>query len=884
MGVTNVSTWATSAILGAAFHAGTQWLEPDLIVPQTAACLAVLALAGVYVDVQVFDKPLVDTATTLAIVTFGFLLSLTVSTLVYRVFFHRLRKFPGPFAAKLSKFYSLYLSRNLQYHFEAEKLHKKYGDVVRTGPRELSIARISPLNQIITCQKTNFYTMTESRKEAQGLSFKDDIEDHRRARRAWDISLTPAQISKYNAAMQSTITLFLDRLAEPERVGKPVNITDWISWLGYDIMGVVGFGRDFGCLRNAKGHPAIKTLQDFGFMLGLLKHVPWLGNILTRIPGGGGAMAPYARYCKSLVREKIAALSSKTTKPDAPTDVVSWLIKAFEEKKPYAASSIEALDDDARALVIGGATTPMRSPTDKFNPRKKLQTLRNEDSPLTEITQEPTCKNCSTRTISHRRRDSFDAGLCNVCAILLNVHGRMRPSDRRAKQLKAKGQVSSKTRLDMWVRARHWRKQEKSSDLDSQAKSAKILPTSRAGPSRSPGGDITLSSAEVASPKDTHEGHNSMNREPLKPFSKLDTNSSTPFTCSDEGVSHVAEAKGISEGVKDYIIDKLVEKAYDLLGYNLSDVSEGRSSPGSSSDECRQTFQSASDLVRHLARADRCVQVVVPQQEDGLDEDQVQKLRSRDRGVDPEDKWRHIYRICHRLLDDAETPSPYCDQESPADQAVEGYDWYQRQHLPGLIRQQLEQEPDITEFVERFGERLPAIIRACQDNLHQRFISPRASADSAGGEALSAETDQPTVPSPDNRAATSSAPYQHPGALLPVAFEAAPNTDDGMTSSEALQVHALSSRRGDRSSDSGYGSGVFEGHPLGPMPDCSLGQPPSGLTCGSQDSIPPKDSSESGPSGVSWVDDIDWTMFHDNGGFEDPSSLEPDFDFGGSAL
>ncbi|KKY20336.1 putative cytochrome p450 [Diplodia seriata] len=199
--------------------------------------------------------------------------------------------------------------------------------------------------------------MTESRKEAQGLSFKDDIEDHRRARRAWDISLTPAQISKYNAAMQSTITLFLDRLAEPERVGKPVNITDWISWLGYDIMGVVGFGRDFGCLRNAKGHPAIKTLQDFGFMLGLLKHVPWLGNILTRIPGGGGAMAPYARYCKSLVREKIAALSSKTTKPDAPTDVVSWLIKAFEEKKPYAASSIEALDDDARALVIGGADT-----------------------------------------------------------------------------------------------------------------------------------------------------------------------------------------------------------------------------------------------------------------------------------------------------------------------------------------------------------------------------------------------------------------------------------------------------------------------------------------------------------------------------------------------
>ncbi|KAL1644994.1 hypothetical protein SLS58_004065 [Diplodia intermedia] len=234
-------------------------------------------------------------------------------------------------------------------------------------------------------------------------------------------------------------------------------------------------------------------------------------------------------------------------------------------------------------------TTPIRSPTDKSNRRKKLQTLRNEDSPLTEITQEPTCKNCSTRTISRRHRDLFSARLCNVCAILLNVHGRKRPSDRSAKKLKAEGQVSAKTRLD--VRPRHWRKQEKSRDLESQAKSAKILPTSRAGPSCSPGGDITLSSAEVASPKDTHGGYNSMDPESLKPFSKLDKNPSTPSTCSDEGVSHVAETKDISDGVKDYIIDKLVEKAYDLLGYNLSDVSEGRSSPGSSSDENSRTKQ-----------------------------------------------------------------------------------------------------------------------------------------------------------------------------------------------------------------------------------------------------------------------------------------------------
>lgn len=136
MAATSTSTWVTSALLGVAFHAFTQMWELDLLVPQTLGGLSAAALAAFYVDVQVFHSAVADAATNLAIAAFGFVLSLTASTFIYRVFFHRLRKFPGPFAAKTTKLYSIYLSRNLQYHFEIEKLHKKYGDVVRTGKFE----------------------------------------------------------------------------------------------------------------------------------------------------------------------------------------------------------------------------------------------------------------------------------------------------------------------------------------------------------------------------------------------------------------------------------------------------------------------------------------------------------------------------------------------------------------------------------------------------------------------------------------------------------------------------------------------------------------------------------------------------------------------------
>lgn len=127
------TTLLASAFAGVAFHGATQWIRLDMAVPQTLCFLAAVAFSIFYVDIQIYHATTGHAAKTLAIAALGFLLSLTACTLVYRAFFHRLRKFPGPWPAKLSRFYAVYLSRNLQYQVEVEKLHKKYGDVVRTG-------------------------------------------------------------------------------------------------------------------------------------------------------------------------------------------------------------------------------------------------------------------------------------------------------------------------------------------------------------------------------------------------------------------------------------------------------------------------------------------------------------------------------------------------------------------------------------------------------------------------------------------------------------------------------------------------------------------------------------------------------------------------------
>lgn len=55
------------------------------------------------------------------------------SMLVYRGFFHRLGKFPGPFVARLSNLYLTMMSSNLHLYEEISRLHETYGDYVRTG-------------------------------------------------------------------------------------------------------------------------------------------------------------------------------------------------------------------------------------------------------------------------------------------------------------------------------------------------------------------------------------------------------------------------------------------------------------------------------------------------------------------------------------------------------------------------------------------------------------------------------------------------------------------------------------------------------------------------------------------------------------------------------
>lgn len=76
-----------------------------------------------------------------------FYTTLASSIVLYRIsLWHPLAEYPGPFFAKVSKFYGFYMMSTGKNHILHKKLHEKYGPYVRIGERSVPLIEERKLN------------------------------------------------------------------------------------------------------------------------------------------------------------------------------------------------------------------------------------------------------------------------------------------------------------------------------------------------------------------------------------------------------------------------------------------------------------------------------------------------------------------------------------------------------------------------------------------------------------------------------------------------------------------------------------------------------------------------------------------------------------------
>ncbi|KAL1878228.1 hypothetical protein Daus18300_002145 [Diaporthe australafricana] len=189
-----------------------------------------------------------------------------LSTLTYNVFFHPLRKYPGPKLWAASRIPYALMIKSGYSHRRVLDLHKQYGDVVRLAPNELSFSDPDAWNDIMGHRKKG---QAENGKDTVFWELQPhaiiatDREDHSRVRRILAHGFSNQAMMDQQPLIGHYVDLLIERLRENCKNGtQPVSMVSWYNWITFDIIGDLVFGESFGCLEGSSYHPWVKFIFD----------------------------------------------------------------------------------------------------------------------------------------------------------------------------------------------------------------------------------------------------------------------------------------------------------------------------------------------------------------------------------------------------------------------------------------------------------------------------------------------------------------------------------------------------------------------------------------------------------------------------------------------
>ena len=196
--------------------------------------------------------------------------------MVYNVYFHPLRKFPGPWLAKASVF--PFALRVLNGHMDrwTSKLHLRYGDVVRIMPDELSF--INPAAWADTYVSRPQLPKSEKRTMVNVMGVRPlptilRHEDHAPQRRLWNPAFSERALREQEPVLREYADKLMKRFAEHAEKHTEIDLSTWLQFATFDIMSDMCFGESFGSIDNSQHHPGVhvllKGLKNSRYIMGL---------------------------------------------------------------------------------------------------------------------------------------------------------------------------------------------------------------------------------------------------------------------------------------------------------------------------------------------------------------------------------------------------------------------------------------------------------------------------------------------------------------------------------------------------------------------------------------------------------------------------------------
>ena len=297
-----------ATVAGIASHTGifirNEWhvQAPMVFIFYTSVCFVLL---------------MAETLWTCCLVIGCYAVAIFSSMIIYRLYFHPLRNFPGPLLAKVTKFWHVYKCLDSKNHILLDRLYQEYGPLVRTGMKLAIVGKPPqltplPVHYLGPAELTAYFPEILPAIDGSGsvcakavwydlllpelaVNTTRDKPLHDQRRRIWDHGFTtkgqslllllwhmlrpPIALMQYEDRVTVYAKQLDERIMKLSSAGLDVNVSLWFYYFTFDVMGEFAFGKSFGMLRDEQWHRAVLLLRRAMRLLGPLSPVPWLAQI-----------------------------------------------------------------------------------------------------------------------------------------------------------------------------------------------------------------------------------------------------------------------------------------------------------------------------------------------------------------------------------------------------------------------------------------------------------------------------------------------------------------------------------------------------------------------------------------------------------------------------
>ncbi|KAK6079051.1 cytochrome p450 [Seiridium cupressi] len=276
-----------------------------------------------------------------------------LALIVFHVFplWWRLRHVPGPFWASLSDIPRMLWVTTKEAHIIHQKLHEKYGEVVRIGPRTVifrdptAIPTVYPMRAGFP--KGNFYAVLRPYQRGSSplvaVFNSQDEKLHKQIKSPIAPLFSLSSASKLEDLIDNVLAVLKRELdSRFAGTGKVFDLGDWCQYFAFDVMGTMTFSKRYGFVdegRDVSG--MLDAIQKFMRTVAPIIYKNRIADAIRPAPGLG-----IMQFVGSVIRERREALVSGDAKHIAPEgtprDFLSHFLEIQEANKelpPWASTA-----------------------------------------------------------------------------------------------------------------------------------------------------------------------------------------------------------------------------------------------------------------------------------------------------------------------------------------------------------------------------------------------------------------------------------------------------------------------------------------------------------------------------------------------------------------